>query len=1038
VLTRSNGYTGTTDIELGVLKALDPLGLGGGASALVINGGTLDLATNIIVPSLAGAGGTIANLSTTATNVLTVLGPATTTFSGSIVNGAGKIGLRVLGGSLRMQAANTYTNGTFVGSGAIFQIHNSPAAVTGPLIASNTATLGLSGGSAVPGTPTSITTVDGATVTFTSGAEGNTWGGQFLGTANSTNVFVSAVSAGGADSFSNFLGVVQINLASGNFRFFNGAGVSGGDNTMFEFDAGNVHTRDAQTVSLGAVRGGSATAGISGNGTAGTVATWAIGAKNQNNFFEGYFTLSNNLVKMGTGTLQLDGVGAVTNTDNATYTNYLYSPLINFLGTTTVSNGTLVVVAPNVLTNCTSITLATPSTVLDASQMGYVSNQLSVDDNITPTNSYIVTNGILVIPAMEFAGTPQTLAGFGTVKGKGVINYGVIDPGNATAGGTLSISNGLTIYAGATNHFDLSDDLTGLVKPSDSLTVQGNVTLAGASIVSIGALNGVVKVGKYTLIRYSGNLINEGGIVPPGPISNFTLGGVFPATSRATLVLSNAPGEVDLVVVSLNTQNLTWAGDGVSNLWDVVTSFNWTNTTVPIQFFQLDFVTFDDTSSNLNATLQGTVVPSAITVNTATNYSFGGSGSIGGTGALFKTGTGSLLLTNGANSFTGGTVISNGLLRVGADSGGNQNDLGLGTGPVSVNTANSELRFGGNGGGVVLHFITNAITLNGGMVKAQDGVQHLTNSTVTVAAGGGTLATVFSTKNLVLDSPLQGAGSVTIAEAQSGTNAPGQVILENPLNSISGTVSIATNANLALVGNAGLSNSAAIDVQTGGIWDVTARSNGLVTIVSGQTVRGNGVIKGNLNMVSGSTLAPGEGGLGTLSATNAATVTTLGGTTIMELNRGLTPNSDRLLSTSNLFAGTLTVNNLGAALQLGDSFTLFISVTNRGVFAVTNLPALGSGLGWSNSVVFNGKLTVIAVSTVNTNAFTLTNSVNGNVLTLTWPLDHTGYRLQVQTNALANGLGTNWVDVGGSTGMNTTNFTINRANGTVFYRLIYP
>jgi hypothetical protein len=265
------------------------------------------------------------------------------------------------------------------------------------------------------------------------------------------------------------------------------------------------------------------------------------------------------------------------------------------------------------------------------------------------------------------------------------------------------------------------------------------------------------------------------------------------------------------------------------------------------------------------------------------------------------------------------------------------------------------------------------------------------------------------------------------------------VILENSLNSISGTVSIATNANLALVGNAGLSNSAAIDVQTGGIWDVTARSNGLVTIVSGQTVRGNGVIKGNLNMVGGSTLSPGEGGLGTLSATNAATVVTLGGTTIMELNRGLTPNSDRLLSTSNLFAGTLTVNNIGAALQLNDTFTLFTSVTNRGAFAVTTLPALSSGLGWSNSLAINGKLTVIA--TVNTNPTNITFSVSGNVLTLTWPADHTGWRLLAQTNGLGVGLvpSTNaWVTVPNSASVNTTNITINPVNGTVFYRLVYP
>ena len=286
-------------------------------------------------------------------------------------------------------------------------------------------------------------------MTFTSGAEGEIWTGQFLGSASATNRYTGPVSAGGIASFSNFLGVVQIALASGNFRFFNGGGVSGGDNTTFEFDTGNVHTRDAQTVSLGSIRGGNSACGIGGQGA--VVSTWAIGAKNQNNFFEGYINGSNNVVKMGTGTLTLDEA-VVTNTDNATYTNYLISPLINCLGSTTVSNGVLTVVVPNALTNCTSIALGTVGSVLDASRLGYVSNQL--DDTSTPTNTVLVTNGILVVPASTFAGIPQTLAGFGTVKGNGVINNGTINPGNATTGGTLSISNGLTINAGATNYFD--------------------------------------------------------------------------------------------------------------------------------------------------------------------------------------------------------------------------------------------------------------------------------------------------------------------------------------------------------------------------------------------------------------------------------------------------------------------------------------------------------------------------------------------------------------------------------------------------------
>src|ERR1039458_3719526 len=76
------------------------------------------------------------------------------------------------------------------------------------------------------------------------------------------------------------------------------------------------------------------------------------------------------------------------------------------------------------------------------------------------------------------------------------------------------------------------------------------------------------------------------------------------------------------------------------------------------------------------------------------------SGSIQGSVRLMKKGSGTLILTNGANSYSGGTVLSSGVLNVGADSGGNQNDLALGTGPVTVNTF-AELRFGGNTGAVV-------------------------------------------------------------------------------------------------------------------------------------------------------------------------------------------------------------------------------------------------------------------------------------------------------------------------------------------------
>jgi hypothetical protein len=64
--------------------------------------------------------------------------------------------------------------------------------------------------------------------------------------------------------------------------------------------------------------------------------------------------------------------------------------------------------------------------------------------------------------------------------------------------------------------------------------------------------------------------------------------------------------------------------------------------------------------------------------------------------------------------------------------------------------------------------------------------------------------------------------------------------------------------------------------------------------------------------------------------------------------------------------------------------------------------------------------------------------VNSRQFQLAWPLDHTGWRLQAQTNSFNAGLGTNWVTVSGSSATNLLAFPISTANGSVFFRLVYP
>lgn len=63
--------------------------------------------------------------------------------------------------------------------------------------------------------------------------------------------------------------------------------------------------------------------------------------------------------------------------------------------------------------------------------------------------------------------------------------------------------------------------------------------------------------------------------------------------------------------------------------------------------------------------------------------------------------------------------------------------------------------------------------------------------------------------------------------------------------------------------------------------------------------------------------------------------------------------------------------------------------------------------------------------------------VNGEIQ-MSWPPDHAGWSLQMQTNPLNQGLGTNWLTLPGTNLTNQYVSPITLAGGSVFYRLIYP
>lgn len=61
-----------------------------------------------------------------------------------------------------------------------------------------------------------------------------------------------------------------------------------------------------------------------------------------------------------------------------------------------------------------------------------------------------------------------------------------------------------------------------------------------------------------------------------------------------------------------------------------------------------------------------------------------------------------------------------------------------------------------------------------------------------------------------------------------------------------------------------------------------------------------------------------------------------------------------------------------------------------------------------------------------------------STIQLTWPADHTGWRLETQTNSRSLGLRTNWFTVPGSTVSNSSILPIDPASPLVFFRLTFP
>jgi fibronectin type 3 domain-containing protein len=65
-------------------------------------------------------------------------------------------------------------------------------------------------------------------------------------------------------------------------------------------------------------------------------------------------------------------------------------------------------------------------------------------------------------------------------------------------------------------------------------------------------------------------------------------------------------------------------------------------------------------------------------------------------------------------------------------------------------------------------------------------------------------------------------------------------------------------------------------------------------------------------------------------------------------------------------------------------------------------------------------------------------ATGGGQIQMSWPTDHTGWHVQIQTNSLNAGIGTHWVTVPNSNVTNQFSVPINPTSGNVFFRLVFP
>ncbi|EBK2117997.1 autotransporter outer membrane beta-barrel domain-containing protein [Salmonella enterica subsp. enterica serovar Kentucky] len=545
--------------------------------------------------------------------------------------------------------------------------------------------------------------------------------------------------------------------------------------------------------------------------------------------------------------------------------------------------GTLILNAENTYTGGTTISGGTlVATNVDALGSGAVTDDATLELNTGGTFDNAISGSGQVVKSGDDV---LTLSGANSYSGGTLISDGTLVASNVEALGSGDVTDNATLELNTGGTFDNAISGSGKVEKSgdDALTLSGANTYTGGTLISDG-----------TLVASNVEALGTGDVTDNAVLELNTGGDFDNAISGSGQVEKSGDG-----TLTLSGSNTYTGGTTINDGTLIATS--------------VDALGSGDVTDN-----------ATLALNTGGTFD----NAISGSGQVVKSGD-DVLTLSGANSYSGGTLISDGTLVA-------SNVEALGSGDVT-NDAVLELNTGGT--------FDNTISGSGRVVKSGDGALTLSGAN---SYSGGTLisdGTLIAgrvdvlgsgdvTDNATLELNTGGTFDNAISGSGQVVKSGDDVLTLSGANSYSGGTLISDGtlvaSNVEALGTGDVTDNATLEMNTGGTFDNVISGSGQVVKSGDDTLTLSGA-----NSYTGGTLISG----GTLVATS---VEALGSgdvtdNAVLELNTGGT--FDNAISGSGqvVKSGDKTLTLSGANSYTGGT------TISGGTLVASNVEALGSG-----------------------------------------------------------------------------------------------